>query len=135
MHLACTDEDTAVAVELTRGQAGDAPRFGPLLDAALERVGAADEVVADRGYDSHAIRDKVLDAGASPQVPSKRNAVEPWPVLEESYKERNRVERLVAKMKQFRAVATRYDKLGDSFLATIKLALSFIKVRSIVNSP
>jgi transposase len=101
----------------------------------LGRVGVVDEVVADRGYDSHAIRDKVLDAGASPQVPSKRNAVEPWPVLKESYRERNRVERLVAKMKQFRAVATRYDKLGDSFLATIKLVLSFIKVRSIVNSP
>jgi transposase len=106
-----------------------------LLDAALERVGAADEVVADRGYDSHAIRDMVLDAGASPQVPSKRTAVEPWPVLAGSYKGRNRVERLVAKMKQFRAVATRYDKRGDSFLATIKLVLSFIKVRSIVNSP
>jgi transposase len=41
-------------------------------------------------------------------------------VLEESYRERNRVERLVDKMKQFRAVATRCDKLGDSFLASIQ---------------
>src|SRR5205085_526216 len=70
VHLACTDEDTAVAVTLTPGQAGDAPQFGALLDGAVGRVGVVDEVVADRGYDSHAIRDKVLDAGASPQVPS-----------------------------------------------------------------
>ena len=47
----------------------------------------------------------------------------------------NVVERLAAEMKQFRAVATRYDKLGESFLATVKVVLSFIKVRSIVNSP
>jgi transposase len=94
----------------------------------------ADEVVADKGYDSRAIRDAILDADLAAQVPSKRTAVEPWPVREESYRERNRVERLVNKMKQFRAVATRYDKLGESFLATIKLVLCFIKVRSIVNS-
>ena len=135
MHLACTDESTAVAVELSPGQAGDAPRFGGLFDAARGRVPATDEVVADKGYDSRAIRDRAMAADVAPQIPSKRAAVDPWPVLDESYRERNRVERLVAKLKQFRAVATRYDKLGESFLATIKLVLCFIKVRAIVNSP
>ena len=135
VHLAATDEDTAVEVLLTPGQAGDAPQFDALFDAATARVPGAEEVVADKGYDSWAIKGKVLDAGLAAHIPSKRTAVEPWPLDEDSYKERNRVERLVGKMKQFRAVATRYDKRADSFLATIKLVLTFIKVRSFVNRP
>ena len=133
VHLACTDENSAVAVELTPGQAGDAPQFEELFDAAYERVPDTDEVVADKGYDSRAIRDRTLAADVAAQIPSKRNAVDPWPVLEESYRQRNRVERLVGKMKQFRAVATRYDKLAASFMATIKTVLCFIKLRSFVN--
>ncbi len=93
----------------------------------------ADEVVTDLGYDSHAIRAGVLAAGLAPQVPSKRTAVAPWPVWDESYRERNRVERLFAKLKQFRAVATRYDKLGVCFLATTKTVLTFLNIRAFVN--
>jgi transposase len=131
----CTDEDTAVAARLTPGQAGDAPQFEPLLDEALARVPDAEEAVADRAYDSWAIRIRLLqDEDMPAQIPSKANAAEPWPYDEEAYKERNRVERLVGKMKQFRAVATRYDKLGDVFLTTVRLVLCFIKARSIVNT-
>lgn len=89
--------------------------------------------MADRAYDSWAIKDEVLDADMTAHIPSKSNAIEPWPYDEAAYAERNRVERLFNKMKQFRAVATRFDKLKDSFLATIKLVLCFIKARSIVN--
>ena len=120
---------------MTPGQAGDAPQFDALFAAATERVPDAEEVVADKGYDSWAIKDKVLEADMPAHIPSKRTAVEPWPIDEASYKERNRIERLIGKMKQFRAVATRYDKLAASFLATIKLVLTFIKVRSFVNTP
>ena len=118
---------------MTPGQAGDAPQFEELFDAGYKRVPDTDEVVADKGYDSRAIRDRVLDADLAAQIPSKRNALDPWPVLDESYRERNRIERLVNKMKQFRGIATRYDKLAASFIATIKTALSFIKLRSFVN--
>ena len=118
---------------MTPGQAGDAPRFGELFGAAHGRVPDADEVVADKGYDSRAVRERALSADVAAQIPSRRTARDPWPVLAESYRQRNRVERLVGKMKQFRAVATRYDKLAASFLATIKTVLSFIKLRSFVN--
>ena len=93
----------------------------------------AEEAVADRAYDSWDIKGRVLDADMTAQIPSRSNATEPWPYDAEAYAERNRVERLVNKMKQFRAVATRYDKLKESFLAIIKLVLCFIKLRSIVN--
>lgn len=135
VHLAATDEDTAVEVLLTPGQAGDAPQFDALFDAATARVPDAEEVVADKGYDSWAIKDKVIEASMAAHIPSRKTAVEPWPIDEAAYRERNRVERLINKMKQFRAAATRYDKRAASFLATIKVVLTFIKVRSFVNSP
>jgi transposase len=122
-----------VAVRVTPGQAGDAPQFSPLFEEASGRVPGAEAVVGDRGYDSWDIKFEALDADVLAHIPSRRNAVEPWPYCEAAYKERNKVERLINKMKQFRAIATRYDKLGETFLATIKLALCFIKARSIVN--
>lgn len=133
VHLICTDEDTAVEALLTPGPAGDAPQFDARFDAATARVPDAEEVVADKGYDSWAIKDKVVESGRPAHIPGKANAKEPWPIDEAAYKDRNRVERLIGKMKQFRAVATRYDKLAASFLATVKLVLSFIKVRPFVN--
>lgn len=69
----------------------------------------------------------------APQIPSRANAVEPWPYEPAAYAQRNRVERLINKIKQFRAIATRYDKLKESFLGIIKLVLCFIKLRSFVN--
>jgi transposase len=120
-------------VRLTPGQAGDAPQFIPLFEASLARVPEAAEVVADKGYDSGEIKCRVLDEGLAAHIPAKANAVEPYPIDAAAYKERNRVERLINKLKQFRRVATRYDKLANSFLAFVKLALAFIKARSIVN--
>jgi transposase len=133
IHLACTDEDTAIAVELTPGQAGDAPQFPKLFQTAQRRVPDLDEVVADKGYDSHHIRCQALDALVAVQIPSRSTAAEPWPLLDESYRQRNRVERLVNKLKQFRGIATRYDKQAVNFLANIKTALSFINLRRFVN--
>lgn len=123
-----------MAVALTPGQAGDAPQFAALFRAALRRVPAAEEVVADKGYDSWAIREQAVDADVVVQIPSKAGAAEPWPLDRAAYRQRNRIERLVNKLKQFRAVATRYDKLKASFLATIKVVLAVIKLRSIVNT-
>lgn len=133
IHLTCLDEDTAVEVKLTPGQAGDAPEFSELFEASTKRVPDVDEMVGDKGYDSHAIKEQVINAGMPAHIPSKSNAKKEWPIDAEAYKERNRVERLVNKLKQFRRIATRYEKLATNFLALIHLALSFIKVRRIVN--
>ena len=131
IHVICTDEDTAVAVALTPGQAGEAPRFGELFDAATAEVPTADEVVADKGYDSWDTKSEALDADAAAHIPSESNAAEPWPHDPEAYKDRNRVERLFNKLEQFRAVATRFDKLGEVFLSTVKVALTLIKVGAV----
>lgn len=123
-----------MAVDITPGQTGDAPQFEALFEKSKERVPDAEQVVADKAYDSWDIKGQVLDADMHPEIPSKSNAVVPWNVEPEAYAARNQVERLFNKLKQFRAVATRYDKLKASFLATISLVLSFIKLRSFVNA-
>jgi transposase len=131
--LVCTDEDTAIAVDITPGQAGDAPEFDAMFVKARARVPDAEQVVADKAYDSWEIKGQVLEAEMSAEIPSKSNAMEPWTVDPDAYAARNKIERLFNKLKQFRAIATRYDKLKVSFLANIKLVLSFIRIRSIVN--
>ena len=96
-----------------------------------------DEVVADKAYDSWEIKFQVIDAGMPAHIPSKSTATEEWPIDVDAYKERNRVERLVNKMKQFRRIATRYEKLKVTYLGLLHLVLGFIRLRkqSNVNRP
>ena len=71
--------------------------------------------------------------GAEAVIPVKSNRVGPEPLDKVAYRERNRVERLFAKLKEFRRVATRYEKLKQTFLGMIHLALGFIRLRARVN--
>ena len=85
-------------------------------------------VVADRGYSSHAFREHVGDLGARPAIPPKRNeaavACPEW-----IYNNRNRVERLWGRLKEWRAVATRYEKTASSFLGVLQLAATLDRLR------
>lgn len=101
---------------VTPGQAGDAPAFDPLWDQARSRVGAVDEVVADRAYDSDAIRRRLLTAGVMPQIPNHPRRRDRWALYPPAYRERNKAERLVGRLKQFRRIATRYDKLATTLV-------------------
>lgn len=87
-----------------------------------------DEVVADRSYDSDAIRLGLLGDGVMPQVPNHPRRKDPWALLPDAYRERNRVERLVGRLKQYRRVATRYDKLAVTYLGFVHLALTVIRL-------
>jgi transposase len=87
-----------------------------------------DEVVADRGYDSDAIRRRLIGEGVCPQIPNHPRRRDPWPLYTPSYRERNRAERLVGRLKQFRRVATRYDKLAATFLGFVHFALTVIRL-------
>ncbi len=82
-------------------------------------------VLADRGYDARWIRQAVADQGGWANIPARKASIgkrEPIVFSPRLYKARNAIERLFARLKQFRAVATRYDKLAANFLAAIKLA-------------
>ena len=76
------------------------------------------------GYDADRIRQELLLRGILPVIPSNPVRSKPLPLDRELYRLRNRVERLNNKLKQFRAVATRYDKTAQSYLALVQLAAS-----------
>ena len=76
-----------------------------------------------RAYEDEATLQAALDSGFISVVPLKRNRKEPWDYDKELYKRRNEIERYFRRMKRFRKVFTRYDKLNIVFLAAISLAM------------
>jgi transposase len=126
-----SDEDTVIAVDVVPGQASDAKLLVPLLDQTLQRVPVVDELVGDKGFDGDQVRSACLKRGVNPNIPLKSNRdPERWAWDPEGYKERNRVERLFGKVKQFRRIATRYEKLKVTDLGLLHLTLGFIRLRS-----
>ena len=105
-----------MALSLTPGQAADINQAVPLLD----QVGP-DALLADKGYDSDALIETLEERGITPVIPSKANRTEPRKTDFALNRERNLVERFFNKLKQYRALATRYDKLANTFLAAVAL--------------
>lgn len=79
-------------------------------------------MLADKGYDSNAIRDDLERRGADPVIPTKSNRRVQRPVDKAKYALRNRIERFFNRLKHSRRIATRYDKLASSFLGFIQIA-------------
>jgi transposase len=108
----------ALAFAVAPGQAHELLLAPGLVDLLPDIPGW---IVGDRGYASHAFRQYIWDIGARPAIPSKSNealvACPPW-----IYNNRNRVERLWGRLKEWRAVATRYDKTANSFMGVLCLA-------------
>ena len=83
---------------------------------------AADVTIADKGYDADHLCERITQTGGEVVIPPKRNRSFKRPYDAELYKERNIIERFFNKLKQFRRVATRYDKLLANFMGFVKLA-------------
>ena len=115
-------------VRLTAGQVGDAPVGEVIIDALDPREGI-EQAAMDKAYDSNAIRTKLDAKGITPVIPPKSNRLDILGYDKASYKQRNKVERLFNKIKQFRRVATRYEKLNANFLAFVIGALIIIMLR------
>ena len=80
-------------------------------------------VLLDRAYEGNETRQLALDLGFIPVVPPKSNRLEPWEYDREMYKRRNEVERLFRRLKGFRRIFSRFEKLDVMFLAFIHFAL------------
>ena len=107
-----------IALCLTGGQAPDLAGSDILLPSLK-----ADTLLADRAYDADARLIKPLRAaGKTPVIPPKRHRRHPIPFNRHLYKARHRIENFFAKLKQFRAIATRYDKTARIFLQATYLA-------------
>ena len=88
-------------------------------------------VIADKGYDADSVRSCIRAQGAIPNIPNRSNRKKKFRWKKAVYRERNLVERFFNKLKQFRRIATRNDKLGASLFAFIQLASVRISLRSI----
>ncbi|MFV0535301.1 MAG: transposase, partial [Cumulibacter sp.] len=86
-------------------------------------------LLADKGYDANALRTAVRDRRAWANIPPKSNRKDPICFSPFLYKARNLIERFFNKAKQFRRIATRYDKLAENYLAAIKLVAIRIWLR------
>jgi putative transposase len=90
---------------------------------------APGHVLADKAYDADRFHDAILQAGAQVVIPPKRNRRVQHGYDRDLYKERNRVERFFNKLKHFRRVATRYDKLLVNFMGFVTIAAIAIQLR------
>lgn len=86
----------------------------------------------DRAYEGDATRQLAIELGYSPVVPPRRSRLVPWKYDEELYKGRNEVERLFRRLKGFRRIFTRYDKLDELYIGFILFAAIFDALRSVV---
>ena len=127
LHARCDARGLPLGFVLTPGQAHDVQGFAQLFRMIGDRFEA---FLADRGYDPDAIREEIADAGVEAIIPAKANRRTPAPHDRVKYRWRNLVERL-NKLKNWRRVATRYDKTKESYLgfvalASIKLWIPFV---------
>ncbi len=107
-----------VAFHLTPGQDADIAAAPEVLALAP----AAKAIIADKGYDSDAFRAEIKQRRARPIIPNKSNRVR-WHRFDKlAYKGRNVIERCFCRLKDFRRIATRYDKLARNYLSAIHLA-------------
>jgi len=107
-----------ICLKLTAGQAHDGRSARDMLDGIGERT----VVLADSAYDSNYLRAELGRRGAVANIKPMPNRKEKPYFDKTLYKMRNMIERFFNKIKRFRAIATRYDRRDDNFLASIQLA-------------
>jgi putative transposase len=117
VHAAVNPLGHPVRLHLTGANAADSPH----LPALIAGVGTA-AVLADKGYDADANRDAIRRRGAEPCIPPRRNRTVAIGYDRHLYEERNGVERFFGRIKQYRRVATRYDKKARNFLGFVWVA-------------
>jgi transposase len=120
--MVAANAETAVAFALSGGDCHDAPEGRKLLTYVGNSLGKC-AVIMDRAYEGEDTRELVCSLGYHSVVPPKQNRLQPWKYDKELYKRRNEVERLFRRLKGFRRVFTRYDKLDVMFLGFVTFVL------------
>jgi len=125
IHALVDAQGLPIMLKLTEGQAHD----GPAAADMLHGIGKDQVLLADRAYDSDALRQSLAQRGAFANVRPNSRRVNVLPFSASLYRCRNLVERFFNKLKHFRAIATRYEKYAANYLALVKLASARIWMR------
>ena len=125
IHALVDADGLPIALKLTPGQAHD----GRSAEDMLASLNAGDILLADRAYDSDALRAEMAARGSWANIKPMPHRKRRPAFSAFLYRYRNLVERFFNRLKHFRAVATRYDKRDDNFLASVQLASIRIRLR------
>jgi len=118
----CDGHGRPVALLLSEGQMND-HRGARLL---LPGLPSAKELLADRGYDSNRLRAELMERGTTPCIPPTRNRKVELPYDRVLYRQRHRIENAFGRLKDWRRVATRYDRCAHTFFSAICIAATVI---------
>jgi transposase len=119
--MVAADARTVITFALSPGNAHDAGEGQALLEA-LGPMPEGLPLLMDRAYEGNETRQLVLDLGMIPVVPPKSNRLHPWEYDRALYKKRNEIERLFRRLKGFRRIFSRFEKLDVIFLAFLCFA-------------
>ncbi|ANK88353.1 IS5 family insertion sequence transposase domain-containing protein (plasmid) [Rhizobium phaseoli] len=124
IHMAVRGLGCPVRFTLTAGQKGDAPQ----ADALIEGL-PADIIMADTAYDSNHLRNAIADKGAVAVIPNNPSRARKYPLDKHLYAQRHLIECCFSKLKQFRRVATRFEKTAENYLAVVTIAATMLWIR------
>jgi transposase len=130
IHLLADEDGLPLQFRITAGQAGEYAPAAELLNGQR-----AEAVIADKGYDADAIVAQAVEMDATAVIPSKCNRKQQRAHDRELYKQRNRIERCINKLKHFRRFATRYCKTIQAFRSFTALACAWLRLKLYVDTP
>jgi transposase len=122
IHAIVDSRGRPIALEVTPGQLGDVRVALALISA----VPPGRRLAGDAAYDSDGLRRLLIERGTLPVIPNNPTRKRPHPFDEDAYRHRNLIERMFCRLKDWRRIATRYDKLASSFAAAVAIAAVII---------
>jgi len=122
IHALADAKGRLIALLLTGGEAHDCP----VAERLIRRVKPAKRMLGDKAYDSAELREELDGRGTEPVIPNRSNRKQPFSFSKRLYKGRWRIESAFNRLKDFRRIATRYDRLARNYLASVCLAATLV---------
>jgi transposase len=122
IHAIADAKGRLLSILLSGGEAHDCPPAQRLI----RRIKAARKLLGDKAYDSADLRQWLKDRGTKPVIPNRSNRKQPFSFDKKSYRQRHRIENAFGRLKDFRRIATRYDRLARNFLASVCLVAAIV---------
>jgi transposase len=122
IHALADAKGRLIALLLTGGEAHDCP----VAERLIRRVEPAERMLGDKAYDSSELREVLDERGTKPVIPNRSNRRQPFSFSKRLYKLRWHIESAFNRLKDFRRIATRYDRLARNYLASVCLAAALV---------
>jgi transposase len=122
IHALADAKGRLIAILLTGGEAHDCP----VAERLIRRVKPPKRMLGDKAYDSAELREELDERGTRPVIPNRSNRKQPYSFSKSLYKLRWRIESAFNRLKDFRRIATRYDRLARNYLASVCLAAALV---------